>query len=125
MNSHVIIISLLIAIIVAIQIIIFRSTKKKITLFKQIFPDASAFKTIKVYIPEDYIANSTPEYVFKNINYFNHKPIDIDESNNDEDVGGNGHEPQDNSDAPDSLIKIQPGYEKKRIKLKNLDLFKD
>lgn len=125
MNNHVIIISLLIAIIVAIQIIVFKSTKRKIAIFKQIFPNASAFKIIKVYIPEDNIASSTPDYIFKNINHFNHKPIDSDVSNSELDIGANGHDPQDKSDESDQWVKIQLGYEKKRIKLKNLDLYHD
>jgi len=122
MNSHVLIISILIVTIVVIQIFVFISTKKKITLFKQIFPEALSFKTVKVFIPEEFISSSTPEYIFKNINQFSQTPFNMAVSN-DGNGENNGHEFQNIEDENDSWVKIQLGFEKRRIKAKNLETY--
>ena len=122
MNSHIIIIGFLIALIVGLQIYVFISTKKKITRYRQILPKIKSFKTIKVYIPEDEIANVTPENIIENINIYNREPIidHINSSNNDE---GDEYENQNYFDESDSWIKIQRSFERKRIKLKNLEFY--
>ena len=67
MNSHDILITALIVVIVAIQLLVFLSVFRRIKLFTRIFPDAHRFKTVKVYVPADRIVDITPEEILKSL----------------------------------------------------------
>lgn len=70
MNSHDVLTIMLILIIVVIQISVFLSIFRRIKLFREIFPDARFFKTVKVYVPIERIADITPEEILGNLSRY-------------------------------------------------------
>ena len=78
MNSHDILIILLILTIVVIQVLVFLSIFRRIKLFREIFPDAHSFRTIKVRVPADRVADITPEEILGNLSKFSGQADVID-----------------------------------------------
>jgi|GEM_PF-7115323 len=60
--------------IVCVQVYIFMLIMKKIDQFKNIFPVAKRFYTVKVYIPEDSIANIEVAEVMDNLKRYSRTP---------------------------------------------------
>ena len=71
---HYILIGLVILAIVIIQIWIFRANLKRIALFKSIFPQASGFKTISLYIPENKIGKLSFEEIRQKYSQYTSQP---------------------------------------------------
>lgn len=70
MNSHDLLITALIVVVVAIQLLVFLSVFRRIKLFKRIFPDAYNFRTLKIYVPKNRIGDITPQEIFTNLSKY-------------------------------------------------------
>lgn len=127
---HEVLIILLIIIIVGFQVKIFIDTTKKISLFKEILPEASNFETVKVYIPESQIKEIKIDYILNNLNKFQsplkNEIIELEETFEEEDFVDDYFEKEiqerieEETIDHESLIWISKGNEEKKIQLKLL-----
>lgn len=67
MNNHDYLVIGLILVILLVQVLVFFSVFRRIQLYRGIFPDVKNFRTIKVCIPTDRIADITPEEIIANL----------------------------------------------------------
>ncbi|MDM1376345.1 hypothetical protein [Myroides marinus] len=72
-SSHDFLIILLIVCIVGLQVFVFYKAYLKINLFKSILPEANTFKTIKIYVREDQIADLNIAEVYNNLSTYKSK----------------------------------------------------
>lgn len=101
-NNHDILIIALIVIIVGIQLLVFLSVFRRIKMFKRIFPDAYHFRAIRVYIPENRIADITPEEILDNLPKYGGSAdgaqVDITEDDRNHDIAERQYENDEESD---------------------------
>lgn len=127
---HEVLIILLIIIIVGFQVKIFINATKKISLFKEILPEASNFETVKVYIPENQIKEIKVDYILNNLNKFQshlkNEIVELEETFEAEDFVDDYFEKEiqekikEETVDYESLIWISKGNEEKKIQLKLL-----
>lgn len=127
---HEILIWGVIIIIVAAQFLVAYSAWNKIDLLKQIIPEASNFKTVKVYIRESQVKDIKIDYILNNLDKFQAPKVEeevfVAEIIDNTDPGFNDVYQEDEVEKEEEvigyedLIWVSKGNEEKKIKFKLL-----
>lgn len=141
MQTHDILIGVVIVLILSVQFAIFGNALKKINLFKNIIPKSESFKMVKVYIPESKIKSLTVDeileneylYAFKESDYEKTSfeveevinPIVEDDLSEDENFEDSvEYEPEYEEELdPDTEVWISKGNEEKKVPYRLLKSF--
>lgn len=76
METHDIIIIILIAVILLFQLRVFSQAKSKISLFNNVIPEQQSFSTIKIYVREDEIEKVSLNEIFDEIEQYKSDDFD-------------------------------------------------
>src|SRR5690554_3591318 len=124
MQTHDILIGVVIVLILAVQFTVFGNTLQKINLFKKIIPKSESFKMVKVYIPESKIKSLTVDEILENEHLYTLKEIspEVEETSNFVVIDNDDFENREEYESehkeeldPDTEVWISKGNEEKKI----------
>src|SRR5690554_420872 len=78
MQTHDILIGVIIVLILSVQFAVFGNALQKINLFKNIIPKSESFKMVKVYVPESKIKSLTVDEILENEHLYAFKESDYE-----------------------------------------------